>query len=54
MVPASSPAGPLSRLTRNGQAVSRTARTVKGVDYLVFKALAGDYVATYAPDTPRA
>jgi hypothetical protein len=50
MVPASSPAGPLSRLTRNGQAVSRSARTVKGVDYLVFDAAAGDYVATYAPD----
>ena len=50
MVPASSPAGPLSRLTRNGQPVTRNARTVKGVDYLVFDAAAGDYVATYATD----
>ena len=50
MVPASSPSGPLSRLTRNGQAVTRNPRTVKGVDYLVFDAAAGDYVATYAPD----
>ena len=51
MVPASSPAGPLTRLTRNGQAVTRNARTVKGVDYLVFKATAGNYAATYAPDS---
>ncbi|MBN1529107.1 MAG: hypothetical protein JW895_08600 [Thermoleophilaceae bacterium] len=50
MVPASSPAGPLRALTRGGQRVSREARTVKGVDYLVFEGLAGDYQADYGPD----
>jgi hypothetical protein len=50
LLPASAPAGPLSRLTRNGQPVSREARTVKGVDYLAFDALDGNYVATYSPD----
>jgi Purple acid Phosphatase, N-terminal domain len=51
MVPAGSPAGPLTRLTRNGQPVSREPRTVKGVDYLVFDGAAGSYAATYGPDT---
>jgi hypothetical protein len=50
MVPASTPAGPLVTLTRGGQAVSRNVRTVKGVDYLVFDAAGGDYVATYGTD----
>ena len=51
MLPAQSASGPLSGLTRGGQPVARGTRTVKGVDYLVFKATAGDYVATYANDT---
>ena len=46
-----------------GQPVAVEPRTVKGVDYAVFKAAAGDYVATYAaergpprrsPASPRA
>ena len=51
MLPAQSASGPLSGLTRGGQPVARHTRTVKGVDYFVFKATAGDYVATYASDT---
>jgi hypothetical protein len=51
MLPARSARGPLSRLTRNGQPVSWTRRTVKGIDYVVFKGAAGSYEATYAADT---
>jgi hypothetical protein len=51
MLPASSASGPLSRLRRDGQPVSWTRRTVKGVEYVVFKGVAGAYTATYAADT---
>ena len=51
MLPAQSAGGPLSRLRRNGQPVSYSNRTVKGVPYVVFEGLAGDYTATYAADT---
>jgi hypothetical protein len=51
MLPVQSAGGPLSRLTRGGQPVSWTHRTVKGIDYAVFKATAGDYEATYSADT---
>jgi hypothetical protein len=51
MVPAQSAGGALAGITRGGQAVSTTARTVKGVAYAVFPAEAGDYVATYQGDT---
>ena len=50
MLPAESASGPLTGLTRGGQAVTTTARTVKGVAYRVFKATAGAYVASYAND----
>ena len=43
--------GPLSRLARDGQPVSWTRTTVKGVDYVVFDGAAGNYTATYATDT---
>ena len=45
------PAGPLSRLTRNGQPVSRTRAPSRASTTWSSTALAGDYVATYAPDT---
>ncbi|HEU0023995.1 MAG TPA: DUF4082 domain-containing protein [Thermoleophilaceae bacterium] len=51
MLPAHSASGTLTHLTRAGQSVARSTRTVKGVNYVVFKATAGDYVATYATDT---
>ena len=50
MLPANSATGPLSKLRRNGAAVAWDRRTVKGVDYVVFKAAAGNYTATYATD----
>jgi hypothetical protein len=49
MVPAATPAGRLSGLTRNGVPVPTELRVVKGIEYLVFAAVAGDYVATYPP-----
>jgi hypothetical protein len=49
MVPASAGGGALLGLTRDGAAVAPTARTVKGVDYAVFDAAPGAYVASYTP-----
>jgi hypothetical protein len=48
MVPASASTGALTALTRDGVPISPTLRTVKGIDYVVFPATAGAYVATYA------
>jgi hypothetical protein len=51
MVPANGGGGVLTQLTRDGAAVPITHRTVKGIDYLTFEAVAGSYVATYGvPD----
>jgi hypothetical protein len=54
MIPVTAGTGDLSQLTRNGTRVPVTRRTVKGVDYRVFDAATGSYVATYGPgdDTP--
>ena len=49
MVPAAWAAGRLSGLTRNGVPVATSSRVVKGIEYLVFPAAPGDYVATYPP-----
>jgi hypothetical protein len=49
MLPASSTAGTLASLTVNGNPVTFTAQTVKGIAYAVFPAVSGSYVATYAP-----
>ena len=51
MLPARSASGPLSVLTRGGQPVSWSRRTVKGVDYVMFDAAAGNYTARYENDT---
>jgi hypothetical protein len=51
MVPTGSASGSLSGITRGGQPVATTMRTIKGVDYAFFPAVAGDYVATYQADT---
>jgi hypothetical protein len=51
MLPANSANGPLSKLRRNGAAISWDRKTVKGVDYVMFNAVAGSYTATYANDT---
>jgi hypothetical protein len=47
MVPASASTGALTALTRDGVSVTSTLRAVKGINYLVFPATAGSYVATY-------
>ncbi len=47
MVPAAGITGALQSLTRDGQAVAVTPRTVKGIEYAVFSAAPGAYVATY-------
>ena len=48
MIPVNSTVGTLSGLTRAGSAVTYTVQTIKGVDYAVFGAASGTYVATYA------
>ncbi len=50
MVPTSAGGRSLVSLTRGGQPVGLTPRTVKGVDYAVFDAAGGSYVARYGPD----
>ncbi len=47
MIPASSGAGRPVGLTRNGVPVTTSSRVVKGIEYLVFPAASGNYVATY-------
>jgi hypothetical protein len=49
MLPQSAATGQLAQLRRNGVPVSVGGRTVKGVDYAVFDAAPGDYVAAYGP-----
>jgi hypothetical protein len=51
MVPASSAAGALTGVSRNGVSVGYTVQTIKGVSYAMFAALAGDYRAEYNTDT---
>jgi hypothetical protein len=47
MVPASSPAGEVTSVARNGAPVSVARRTIKGIDYAVFDSSSGDYVVAY-------
>jgi hypothetical protein len=54
MVPASGGGGPLLGLTRDGVPVATTRRTVKGVEYAVFDAAPGAYVASYTYSAPPA
>jgi hypothetical protein len=49
MIPATAPGGRLSQLTRGGVPVPSSSRVVKGIEYLVFAASPGAYVATYPP-----
>jgi hypothetical protein len=53
MLPIHGPTGTLLGLARNGQAVGYGVQTIKGIDYAMFDAAAGSYVATYpAPGAP--
>jgi plastocyanin len=47
MVPTTASAGALTDITRNGNAVSFTTETIKGVEYAFFPGLAGNYDAQY-------
>ncbi len=49
MLPVESSVGNLASVTRNGTAVVPTVRMVKGVQYAVFPATDGQYVAHYGP-----
>jgi hypothetical protein len=50
MVPTSAGGRSLASLTRGGQPVGLTSRTVKGIEYATFGAAGGSYVARYGPD----
>jgi hypothetical protein len=47
MLPVTAATGELSDLRRDGDPVSVTRRTVKGIEYAMFDAAAGDYTAAY-------
>ncbi|HET8773164.1 MAG TPA: hypothetical protein VFP80_05215, partial [Thermoanaerobaculia bacterium] len=49
LLPLTSRGGTLTGLTRDGNAVSWSSETIKGIAYATFPAAAGDYSATYAP-----
>jgi hypothetical protein len=51
MVPASSPAGQVAQVMRNGAPVTVTRRTIKGIDYATFGSSSGDYVVAYGGAT---
>jgi phosphodiesterase/alkaline phosphatase D-like protein len=48
LLPVSSGSGGLTALTRNGNSVSYSLQTIKGVAYAVFTAASGNYQATYS------
>ena len=52
MVPTASADGSLSSITLNGSPITYTTQTVKGLQYAIFPAAAGNYVAQYG--TPGA
>jgi hypothetical protein len=52
MLPRSTPAGTLTRLTRGGATIPTTNETIKGRQYVFFESTAGSYVATYGNGTP--
>ncbi|MEN3279905.1 MAG: hypothetical protein V7607_1045 [Solirubrobacteraceae bacterium] len=54
MLPVQGSSGDLSHLTRDGQAVTYSTQTIKGVEYAILPDASGDYVATYpAPSSPH-
>jgi hypothetical protein len=51
MVPASSSAGEVTQVVRDGAPVTVTRRTIKGIDYATFDSSSGDYVVAYGGAT---
>jgi hypothetical protein len=47
MLPVQGPAGSLTGITRAGSPITYTLQTIKGIQYAMFAATAGAYVATY-------
>jgi hypothetical protein len=54
MLPAVSPAGRLSEITRNGNSISYKTETIKGLSYALFDADSGSYQAAYRPESKTA
>lgn len=50
MLPFQSAVGPLSGITFGGNPVTYTQETIKGINYAIFNAQAGAYIASYAAD----
>lgn len=51
MLPTAAHAGVLAGITLDGNPISYMTETIKGVQYAIFPATAGSYVASYPPDT---
>jgi len=51
MLPTRSAKGILGTITRNGSTVNYTKETIKGIEYALFPANAGAYIANYTADT---
>ena len=51
MLPTRGANGSLQALTRDGNPVTIATQTIKGIEYAVFAATAGNYTATFAVDT---
>ena len=51
MIPLHTASSVVTGVTRDGTAVSYTTETIKGVEYAIFPALAGNYAVTYTADT---
>ncbi len=50
-IPFRTSAGVVTAVTRDGLVVAFTSESIKGVDYAVFDAQAGNYIVVYQPDT---
>ena len=48
MLPANSAIGPLTGISQNGNPVAFSAAVIKGIQYAIFPATAGEYQAAYA------
>jgi hypothetical protein len=51
MIPLRAAAGTVASITLNGTPVSYTTQQIKGIEYALFSAASGNYVATYTTDT---
>ena len=54
LVPSTAGSSPITSVSLNGSVVPFTTQTIKGVQYAMFLATAGNYAATYTPPPPAA